>query len=429
VEKNQKASAQADPKSKISRVYSGPMSGPPAKANATQAQASSMGTARRDPERADRREAGKNGAAPPARRQFRPLLPVRAEILGSEDEAPTPVVATLEAPAEATTLSVEEQLGQQLREELQSHFIAFQSTAETALRLGGVLLRAKECIPAGRFWAWFEEQAQGRCGQRTAQVYMRLAREAPRVREFQGSDAQNSAPLPVYKILKALSKPRDASPPAKSGDESPGRSSTQERTSTRGTADRDSQDSRADSRRTDGGDQAWRRDEATGSARSAKANRSARGDADTGAGKPASNGARHEPAGQDEPELTDENWLESFPIRAELTEPNKFDRAALQWRAAQRFLDRLPAALQATDEEKSRSRTASEAGKRFPLRLAAVRNTPPPEAWVPCEKCDGSGRSQAWSGACTVCDGDGFLLPLVGSDPSARPKNYIPAKD
>jgi hypothetical protein len=101
----------------------------------------------------------------------------------------------------------------------------------------------------------------------------------------------------------------------------------------------------------------------------------------------------------------------------------------LQWRAAQKFLDGLPAGLQPTDEEKGRSRTASEAAKRFPLRLAAVRNTPPPETWVPCEKCGGSGGSEAWSAACPLCDGDGFLLPIVGSGPTARPKVYRPAKD
>jgi hypothetical protein len=116
-------------------------------------------------------------------------------------------------PAEVITRSSEEQLGQQLREKPQSHFIALRSTAETALRLGEILLRVKERIPIGRFRAWFGEQAQGRCGQRTAQLYMKLAREASRVREIQGTDAQNSTPLPVYRILTALSKPRDASPP------------------------------------------------------------------------------------------------------------------------------------------------------------------------------------------------------------------------
>jgi hypothetical protein len=197
-------------------------------------------------------EAGKTGAAPQAPRRFKPVRPVRAEILGSEDAAPTPVVATLEVPAEVTTLSSEEQLGQELRDGLQSHVLAFRSTAETAQRLGEVLLRAKERIPAGRFWAWFQVQAQGPCGQRTAQLYMKPAREWSRVREIQESEAQNSARLPVYKILKALSRPRDASPPDESGDEGSGRPSARERTSTRWTADRDSQDPNADARRADG---------------------------------------------------------------------------------------------------------------------------------------------------------------------------------
>jgi hypothetical protein len=140
------------------------------------------------------------------------------------------VVATLELPAEATTLPSVERLGQELRDEFQSHVLAFRSTAETALRLGVVLLHANKRIPAGRFWAWFEEQAHGQCGQRTGQLYMRRAREASRVREIQGLEAQNSARLPVYKILKALSRPRDTSrrdAADGSGDEKPGRPSTQ----------------------------------------------------------------------------------------------------------------------------------------------------------------------------------------------------------
>jgi hypothetical protein len=132
---------------------------------------------------------------------------------------------------------------------------------------------------------------------------------------------------------------------------------------------------------------------------------------------------------RDESTPTDQEWLATFPIRAELTDTDRFDRAAMQWLAAQRFLDGLPAALQPTDEEKGCSRTASEAAKRFPLRLAAVRNTPPPETWVPCEKCGGSGGSEARSAACPLCDGDGFLLPIAGSDRSARPMVYRPARD
>jgi hypothetical protein len=54
---------------------------------------------------------------------------------------------------------------------------------------------------------------------------MRLARETSRGRVIQGADAQNSAPLPDYKILKALSRPFDTSPPVEADTESLGRTS------------------------------------------------------------------------------------------------------------------------------------------------------------------------------------------------------------
>jgi hypothetical protein len=126
---------------------------------------------------------------------------------------------------------------------------------------------------------------------------------------------------------------------------------------------------------------------------------------------------------------TDLEWPKSFPIHAEPAVPGRFDRAALEWRSSQNFLDELPAPLRPTNEEEGRSMTATETAMWFPLRLAAVRNTPPPETWVPCEKCGGSGGSEAWSAACPLCDGDGFLLPIVGSGPTARPKVCLPAKD
>jgi hypothetical protein len=427
VQSTRKFNAQSDPKSKSAKVQPGPKSGPPATVYATTPEVSVEETGRQGSERAECHETGKNGTALPAPRRFQPLRSVRAEVLTSEDEAPTPVVATLEVPAEVTTLPSDEQLGQQLREELRSHALSIETTVETALRLGEVLLHAKKRIPAGRFWAWFHEQAQGRCGQHTAQLYMKLARDASRVREIQGSDAQNSAPLPVYKILKALSKPRDTSPPVEadeSGDESPGRSSARERTSTRATANRGARDPKTDARRTDEGDHGQNRDEATGSARKAKSTRSARGDADTGARKPASEASGDEPTGGDEPEPADEPWLDSFPIRKQLSNPAAFDCDALAHRELRCLLEGLHAhRLTEEDLRRARSGSSNWVSKRLALTLLSICDVFDPATRVLCEKCQGSGASSSMDMECTVCDGAGFLPPLATTSGANPPRS------
>jgi hypothetical protein len=93
-----------DREDKKATVQPGPKPSPLAPEDATPRTA----TGRSNP---DRGQSPTVTAAPPARRQVYHLLPVRAKVLGSEDAVPTPVVATLEVIAEATTLSDEEQLG------------------------------------------------------------------------------------------------------------------------------------------------------------------------------------------------------------------------------------------------------------------------------------------------------------------------------
>jgi hypothetical protein len=64
----------------------------------------------------------------------------------------------------------------------------------------------------------------------------------------------------------------------------------------------------------------------------------------------------------------------------------------------------------------------------FSLLLAAVWNAPPPETWVPCEKCHGSGESRAWSSGCPTCARAGFALPVLGGFPPVPPMVYRPAE-
>jgi hypothetical protein len=47
----------------------------------------------------------------------------------------------------------EEELGRQLQGELWAYDFAVRTTAEAAMQVGTFLLRAKDHIPPGRFWA------------------------------------------------------------------------------------------------------------------------------------------------------------------------------------------------------------------------------------------------------------------------------------
>jgi hypothetical protein len=102
-----------------------------------------------------------------------------------------------------------------------------------------------------------------------------------------------------------------------------------------------------------------------------------------------------------------------LPIRSELVDSTSFDRDALLWRDVQRLLGQLPPADRPTEEEVGRSRTLARAGRWFSLLVGRVRSVPPPEAWVVCEKCHGSGASQLMGMGCALCEGTGFVLPLT----------------
>ncbi len=101
---------------------------------------------------------------------------------------------------EPTSLSTNE-LAECISKEHQACRSAAQSAVQHAIRAGELLLEAKSKIPHGQWLSWLE----GNCGvaERTAQAYMRLARELPKL---EPGKAQCVADLPIREALSAIAE-------------------------------------------------------------------------------------------------------------------------------------------------------------------------------------------------------------------------------
>ena len=80
---------------------------------------------------------------------------------------------------------------------------AMRSAVDHAMRAGELLIEAKAGLAHGQWLPWLE----GSCGvsERTAQAYMRLARELPKL---EPEDAQRVADLPLRQVLAELAEPK-----------------------------------------------------------------------------------------------------------------------------------------------------------------------------------------------------------------------------
>ena len=88
---------------------------------------------------------------------------------------------------------------------------ALQAGLQHALNAGQALTEAKAQCPHGEWLPWLQEHFEG--SERTAQAYMRVAREWP---ALQADQKRNGvADLSYREALKALAEPVDDDPPAK----------------------------------------------------------------------------------------------------------------------------------------------------------------------------------------------------------------------
>ncbi len=96
-------------------------------------------------------------------------------------------------------------LARRIKEEHQACRDAAQSAVDHAVMAGQLLLEAKDGIPHGQWLPWLN----GHCdvAERTAQTYMRLARELSKI---EPEKAQRVADLPLRQALKELAEPEEA---------------------------------------------------------------------------------------------------------------------------------------------------------------------------------------------------------------------------
>ncbi len=81
---------------------------------------------------------------------------------------------------------------------------AAMTTVQHAITAGALLVEAKDALPHGGWLPWLTEHFDG--SQRTAQAYMRIARELP---QLDGPEAQRVADLPLRDALRELAEPRE----------------------------------------------------------------------------------------------------------------------------------------------------------------------------------------------------------------------------
>lgn len=77
-----------------------------------------------------------------------------------------------------------------------------QGAVQHAIRAGGLLAEAKEKVPHGEWLPWLAENCAIK--ERTAQTYMRLSRELPKL---DPAKAQRVADLPLREAVRALTSP------------------------------------------------------------------------------------------------------------------------------------------------------------------------------------------------------------------------------
>jgi hypothetical protein len=285
--------------------------------------------------------------------------------------------------------------------------VAYRTSLKHAVMVGKLLLRAKELVPHGEFTAWLLENCQG-MSERTARAYMRVAKAGKLAARAIDPKRQPVAVLTLTGALKKMAKPRSSGGGKKSSE-----TATQPR---RTEADPD-EESTDDEQDADGSDHdEEERPETRRNRSEAASQRHETGQADqegSEAGE-AEEGLDDE-AEEAEDELDDEaTWLASMPIRAQLSDPTVFDEQAKLWRDLQPQVDQLREAHTPSTEEFSQACSRSFYQLRYSHLVAALLGVKPPQDWVLCPACKGTGVNRFLQSKCTACKAEGFEITHHG---------------
>jgi len=303
---------------------------------------------------------------------------------------------------------------------------ALRSSLRHAIRVGHLLIEAKQEVGHGAFTTWIK--ANCNFSLETARIYKRLAENEAFLSKLDGAKQQSLTVMTMTGALSRLAKPgsgraaRQARPLVPSGSRPAS-----------GLAGVPGERSGHLPARLVGGDRA---DEAAGAVDGLRPtphavlpldivdptipagnDHSLRSDwgpqPDPGVtpmehiGRDDGDGPMWRDVGTDR-ELPDAAWLDAIPIRKQLANPAIFDEQARIWRSLRPVMESLLAAYRPTNEDVRGAGVMRWVKERYSYRVAFLTGVNPPDEWTACERCQGSGVSPADRMPCDWCKGGGF---------------------
>jgi hypothetical protein len=110
----------------------------------------------------------------------------------------------------------------------------------------------------------------------------------------------------------------------------------------------------------------------------------------------------------------DEAWLATFHLRSSLKDRRNFDRQALLWRQCQLLIDQIRQLYEPSAGDLFFATGESTYRGCFSYALAVPMGVLPPDRWLPCSDCDGTGQQRDREQRCGVCCGTGYVMTHLG---------------
>ncbi len=317
---------------------------------------------------------------------------------------------------------------------------AFGTCLGHARDAGDELLAVKEAVGHGNFQEWLKENCA--FSYETAANYMRIATHWDELTERFASKSGIIADLGIVKALAHIAKPKGktvaAQDGAKHGDVGNAPKGPEERKAGVGSpgsagadpeaAEPDDNDAiPADPSGPSGGSPSGRggeqadRLEKSGSTPPAPPPAGPNPEQQrAGAGPQENRGGEKAEAEEPGSIPSDERSLAAFPLRAALAAHDNtatFDMQASIYRRVRPAIDQLSRLYQPTEHDIRAIDHTDAFGNLCSCWIALLLRVKPPEEWALCKRCQGAGKSGSTGETCGSCEGAGYRMPSVFTEP------------
>ena len=113
---------------------------------------------------------------------------------------------------------------------------------------------------------------------------------------------------------------------------------------------------------------------------------------------------------------SDQDWLERLAVRSELARTDAFDREALTWRRQHLAVQEMVARADLSKAERAQISPRTWVAHGYRSRLAYAAAVRPPNDWILCLDCHGSGDKFSGTSPCGTCRGTCFEVTQKGDD-------------